>query len=274
MDDVYHRPVNCDNNAMCASSSWKDWSWITGRADVYLSYYGSGYLHSESSGDGSLAVFLRDGSVDNIPNSRGAEAAFAHLYGRSVTSDSNAVLLASNGVEMWIGVTTSGSGGRQSDPPWVAGAATQQFGLWASMIAPGSRVPAFGAGGSIQFSNTDGIVTWSDKYGWPVAQYRATSGPYGKGPLQVGRYVASNLRARNTLGMVCGRGTPGRVGFSVDLTPQFSTERDLLRIHPREGDGTLGCIGLTCEDAGRFRDALSGYFGPGGQTSIVVWVLP
>jgi RHS repeat-associated protein len=136
------------------------------------------------------------------------------------------------------------------------------------------QLPSIPTADMIVFSISGGAVTWQDGNGWPRAQYRATSGPYGKGPLQAGRYVASNLRPRSTLGMVCGRGTPGEVGFSVDLTPQFSTERDLLRIHPREGDGTLGCIGLTCEDAGRFRDALSGYFGPGGQTTIVVWVLP
>lgn len=274
MDDTYHRPPNCDNNAMCATSSWKDWSWITGRADVYLTYYGSGYLGYEGSGDGSVNVFLRDGSVDNIPNSRGAEAAFAYLYDRSMAGASNAVLLASNTNDLWISATVGGSGGRQSDPPWVAGAATQQFNLWTNMISPGPPVPTFGAGGSIQFSISDGIVTWSDKNGWSVAQYRATSGPFGKGPLPIGRYLASNFRARIADGMVCGRGTPGQIGFSVDLTPRFSTDRDLLRIHPREGDGTLGCIGIVCEDAQRFRNALSGYFGAGGQTTIVVWVLP
>ena len=37
------------------------------------------------------------------------------------------------------------------------------------------------------------------------------------------------------------------VGFSINLTPQFDTKRDLLRIHPDGGKvtGTEGCIGLT-----------------------------
>jgi len=126
----------------------------------------------------------------------------------------------------------------------------------------------------IVFSISDRIVTWQDKNGWPAAQYGASTGPHGKGPLQVGRYRASHLQERKKLGMVCGRVISTSVGFSVDLTLLFPTDCDLLRIHSREGFGTLGCIGIVCGDAQRFRDALGNYFGAGGQSTIIVWVLP
>jgi hypothetical protein len=71
--------------------------------------------------------------------------------------------------------------------------------------------------------------------------WAAVSGPFGHGPLPVGRYTCTNLRVRTKLSMV-----RDGVGFSVDLHPQFSTTRTLLRIHP-DGNvpGTEGCIGIT-----------------------------
>ena len=73
--------------------------------------------------------------------------------------------------------------------------------------------------------------------------WSAVSGPFGNGALPVGRYTCTNLHTRTTPAM-----KKEGVGFSVDLNPQFKTNRTLLRIHP-DGNvaGTQGCIGITEE---------------------------
>jgi hypothetical protein len=75
--------------------------------------------------------------------------------------------------------------------------------------------------------------------------------------------------------MVCSRGTSDPVGFSVDLDPQFSTDRTYLRFHPDEKPtGTEGCIGISCWDAGDFRNALNDYFNNRHQKTLPVFVGP
>ena len=73
--------------------------------------------------------------------------------------------------------------------------------------------------------------------------WSAVSGPLGNGGLPNGRYTCTNLHTRTTPAMV-----KEGVGFSVDVNPQFNTNRTLLRIHP-DGNvaGTQGCIGITEE---------------------------
>ncbi len=70
----------------------------------------------------------------------------------------------------------------------------------------------------------------------------AISGPYGKGALPEGDYVGDNFRVRATKAMTVSD-SQGKTGWSLDLTPQFKTDRSLLRVHP-DGNvpGTQGCI--------------------------------
>jgi hypothetical protein len=88
--------------------------------------------------------------------------------------------------------------------------------------------------------------------------YMFASGGHGRGNLPRGDYTVSNLRNRNTPGMV-----KDGVGFSADLTnkydPRVGGVRDGLRIHPDgRGLGTLGCIGIlgNAETLKRFREDL------------------
>jgi hypothetical protein len=56
MDEAYHRPANCFNNALCATSSWKDWSWITGRAETYAAGL-----------SGTTIYGVYEGTVNGVP---------------------------------------------------------------------------------------------------------------------------------------------------------------------------------------------------------------
>jgi RHS repeat-associated protein len=93
-----------------------------------------------------------------------------------------------------------------------------------------------------------------------TGNYSAVSGPYGNGALPEGVYTVSNLRSRTAKGMVC----PGETeGYSLDLNPEFETDRTDLRIHPDEPPpGTMGCIGIDCSVSKDFRDQVSEYFTP------------
>lgn len=89
----------------------------------------------------------------------------------------------------------------------------------------------------------DGTATLSDPVtGKVLISTPAISGPYGKGPLPEGEYVGDNLRVRTTKAMTV-TDTQGKTGWSLDLAPQFTTDRSLLRVHP-DGNvrGTQGCI--------------------------------
>ena len=127
----------------------------------------------------------------------------------------------------------------------------------------------------IVYSLSAHTIVWRDDAGNVMATYNGISGPYGNGPLPSGYYVGSNLRSRTAAGMVCNRGTDSTVGFSLDLDPQFSTERTLLRIHPdEEPDGTAGCIGISCGDAQDLYSALGDYINVRGNQGIPVTVYP
>jgi len=107
-------------------------------------------------------------------------------------------------------------------------------------------------GGYLHWLNDQGIITQS---------YRAMSGPYGEGSLPSGDYTGSNLRTRTTQGMVCPSG-----GWSLDLEPNFSTDRTLLRIHPDQNPpGTAGCIGIDCSASQDLYNKLNNYLGSGNS---------
>ncbi|MFY0256518.1 RHS repeat-associated core domain-containing protein, partial [Chitinophaga sp. 30R24] len=80
-----------------------------------------------------------------------------------------------------------------------------------------------------------------------VASYQAIGGPWGNGSPENGTYTADHLADRGPKSSWPNDGmTRDGVGFSLNLNPQFSTHRSLLRIHPDGGKavGTQGCIGL------------------------------
>lgn len=78
-----------------------------------------------------------------------------------------------------------------------------------------------------------------------LGSYQAIGGPFGNGSPENGAYTVSNLRRRNdNQGMI-----RDGFGFSLNLDPNFDTGRTLLRIHPDGNNpGTLGCIGLQCNE--------------------------
>lgn len=99
-------------------------------------------------------------------------------------------------------------------------------------------------------------------------QVPAVSGPWGKGMLPEGVYNGESMRSRSNNAMSC----EGK-GWSLNLEPNFPTDRTLLRIHP-DGNlpGTLGCIGVECSSHGIVQDALNGYFSKPDHNSIPVIV--
>lgn len=114
-----------------------------------------------------------------------------------------------------------------------------------------------------------GTLSWFNDLEQFVQDYPAVSGPHGRGRLPKGSYTGSNLRRRTTPAMTC----PGDRGWSLNLDPNFETERDLLRIHP-DGNvpGTEGCIGISCGSlAADLYNDLKNYF-DAGNTEIPVGV--
>jgi len=54
---------------------------------------------------------------------------------------------------------------------------------------------------------------------------------------------------------------PGDNGFSLNLEPNFETDRTDLRIHPDgNAPGTAGCIGVGCDAARELENRLGDYF--------------
>jgi hypothetical protein len=88
------------------------------------------------------------------------------------------------------------------------------------------------------------------------------SGPYGEGSLPSGNYTGKNLRARTAQGMVCSGG-----GWSLDLEPDFPTNRKDFRIHPdQHPPGTAGCIGIDCSVSQDLYNKLTTYFNSGNAS--------
>ncbi len=76
--------------------------------------------------------------------------------------------------------------------------------------------------------------------------FSAVAGGFGNGAPENGDYTVSNFQDRSPEGWYNRGMNSDGVGFSFNLNPQFSTSRDLLRIHPDgNNEGTLGCIGLS-----------------------------
>jgi RHS repeat-associated protein len=88
-------------------------------------------------------------------------------------------------------------------------------------------------------------VTWYTDSGQALGKWSAASGPWGQGALPPGEYSGNTLRTRTNPAM-----TREGIGWSLNLDPNFETERTLLRIHP-DGNvpGTEGCIGIQAPKA-------------------------
>ena len=97
-----------------------------------------------------------------------------------------------------------------------------------------------------------GKLKWGDK------EYDIITGGYGKGAIADGIYKIERYKvaAGNKDTMASGYINPinGR-GWFLPLTPQFTTVRHGLGIHP-DGNlvGTLGCVGLQGADTKKFWD--------------------
>jgi RHS repeat-associated protein len=112
-----------------------------------------------------------------------------------------------------------------------------------------------------------GYAHWLNDQGVITNVYRAMSGPYGEGSLPAGNYTGQNLRTRTKQGMVCSDG-----GWSLDLEPNFPTNRKDLRMHPdQDPAGTGGCIGIDCSVSQELYNKLNKYF-KSGNSSITVRV--
>lgn len=106
--------------------------------------------------------------------------------------------------------------------------------------------------------------TKKNKLSWPVKKltWDAVSGPYGLGVLPQGLYDVSRREITDYTSSVDlpYRDQSGK-GFFVPIYPQFDTERGKvggrLGIHP-DGNtpGTLGCIGISSNNAKSFHDAI------------------
>ncbi|GGF30308.1 DUF6443 domain-containing protein [Flavobacterium limi] len=76
--------------------------------------------------------------------------------------------------------------------------------------------------------------------------FSGVAGGFGNGAPENGSYTVSNFQDRSPDGWYNRGMNSDGVGFSFNLNPQFSTGRNLLRIHPDgNNEGTLGCIGLS-----------------------------
>lgn len=82
-------------------------------------------------------------------------------------------------------------------------------------------------------------LNWPGKGSWT-----AVSGPWGNGSLETGRYTIERTKAVEG-GLGGSFQDEGGDSFFIPLTPQFSTMRTGLGIHP-DGNvpGTLGCVGI------------------------------
>jgi len=115
----------------------------------------------------------------------------------------------------------------------------------------------------LHFENN--ALIWRSGWGRPLANWAAVSGPGGRGRLPDGLYMGDNLRIRpRTKGMI-----REGVGWSLDLNPQFQTDRTYLRIHPDDilRPGTRGCIGVQAPAYGLWElyyllDFHLGHYGP------------
>jgi RHS repeat-associated protein len=122
-----------------------------------------------------------------------------------------------------------------------------------------------------------GALLLRDGYGQIVAEARSVSGSSQSESLEAGSYIGDNLRLRGpdsgqyNPGMTCSYnmsdqfGEVGDFGWSLDLTPNFETDRVLLRIHPDGGipNATGGCIGTSCIDSRNFYFQLKNYMDHG-----------
>lgn len=101
---------------------------------------------------------------------------------------------------------------------------------------------------SLRFNG--GTISWLNDQGQVVDTYQGISGSRRYERLSEGDYTGQNLRLRRyNREMICEDS-----GWSLDLEPNFSTDRTDLRIHPDAPPlGTAGCIGVAC--SGGFSDA-------------------
>ncbi len=100
----------------------------------------------------------------------------------------------------------------------------------------------------LTFNRKTGVFTWG------ATQYKATSGPHGKGALPLGQYSirTRHVVANKNISSSYEDAATGNRWF-IPLEPSFSTTRSGFGIHP-DGNvpGTLGCIGFASTDANSF----------------------
>lgn len=106
----------------------------------------------------------------------------------------------------------------------------------------------------------NGNLSFYDDNGGLLFEGPAKSGPWGNGALPKGNYSVGGMRDNRSGSYACS----GSGGYSLDLHPQFPTNRTDLRIHPDGGTpGTLGCIGVNCSNgaADALGEMLRGIYG-------------
>ena len=149
------------------------------------------------------------------------------------------------------------------DPVLFGGFDTNLFGY-----AENDPINWIDAGGLQRLLFDGQHIYWQDDRGNMLETLNATSGPWGNGRLPEGSYTGYNLRRRTKPGMFCGTDTS--TGWSLDLDPNFRTDRTDLRIHPDGGIvGTEGCIGVACNQSEHLYEDLETFFKSGNFFSEV-----
>jgi hypothetical protein len=89
---------------------------------------------------------------------------------------------------------------------------------------------------------------------WNGRSYRAISGPFRKGTLEVGKYrIETKKVVTNILDRPGFQSSVASGGWFIPLVPLFDSDRYGLGIHPDGGQkGTEGCIGIQGQSAAMF----------------------
>ena len=113
------------------------------------------------------------------------------------------------------------------------------------------------------------LIQIGETFEFERANYNAVSGSTKLDCLPNGNYRTNNLRVRTDNQSFIKE----RIGFSIDLIPNFLTNRTALRIHPDgTAPGTAGCIGLngTQQELSSFYNLLKPLYNKQGMIPLVV----
>jgi RHS repeat-associated protein len=242
-----------DSFSSWVSSGWNSFTnWASNAWDSFTSSFGSGGGSRSYSYNTNFNVDYSDWqSKNNSPSV---------LSYNSYSSSSTSSVGIGGGSGASLTSVTGGGGGYGGGTMYAA-----NTGGNGTATDAGSGGSGNSKGSSLIFNGQN--VYWFNDQGQPIGDYSAVSGPYGEGRLPEGIYTGDNLRVRNdNTAMMCPNG-----GWSLDLTPDFQTDRTLLRIHP-DGNkpGTLGCIGVNCTASGQLYNDLRSYFKSGNSSIPVI----